>query len=94
MSNLNKLLNLAERGTRESKAEYAKQQGLLKGRERKRLQRGEPRHTQAEVTAFAKGYRDDLMASEPYHEVHQVLASALLDQARLDAWQAELGLVT
>lgn len=94
VDNLNKLLNLAERWTREFKAEYTKQQSILKGREQKRVQRGEPRHTQAEVTAFAEGYRDDLLASEPYHEVHQVLASALLEQARLDAWQTELGLVT
>lgn len=92
--NLNKLLNLTDRWTREFKMEYAKQQGILKGRERKRLQRGEPRHTQAEVTDFAEKYRDDLLASEPYHEVHRVLANALLDQARLDAWQTELGLVT
>ncbi len=94
VGNLNKLLNLTDRWTREFKAEYAKQQGILKGRERKRVQRGEPRHTQAEVTAFAEAYRDDLLASEPYHEVHHVLANALLEQARLDAWLAELGLVT
>ncbi len=94
VSNLNKLLNLTDRWTREFKMEYAKQQGILKGRERKRLQRGEPRHTQAEVTDFAENYRDDLLASEPYHEIHQILANALLDQARLDAWQTELGLVT
>lgn len=94
VGNLNRLLNLTDRWTREFKMEYAKQQGILKGRERKRLQRGEPRHTQAEVTVFAEAYRDDLLASEPYHEVHEVLANALLEQARLDAWQTELGLVT
>lgn len=94
VQNLDKLLNLTDRWTREFKAEYAKQQGTLKGRERKRLERGKPRHTQAEVTAFAEGYRDDLLATEPFHEVHQVLANALLEQARLDAWQTELGLLT
>lgn len=94
VSNLNKLLNLTDRWTREFKAEYAKQQGILKGRERKRLERGQPRHTQADVTTFAETYRDDLMDSEPFLEVHQVLANALLEQARLDAWQTELGLTT
>ncbi|MBK6744669.1 MAG: hypothetical protein IPG66_17600 [Hydrogenophilales bacterium] len=94
VGNLNRLLNLTDRWTREFKMEYAKQQGILKGRERKRLHQGEPRHTQAEVTAFAQDYLDDLFASEPFHEVHQVLANALLEQARLDAWQTELVQVT
>lgn len=40
VDNLNKLLNLADRWTREFKAEYAKQQGVLRGRERRRVSRG------------------------------------------------------
>lgn len=94
VGNLDKLLNLADRWTREFKAEYIKQQGILKGRERKRLQRGEPRQTQAEVTDFAQDYLDDLITSEPFHEVHHLLANAMLEQARLDSWQTELRQVT
>ena len=94
VGNLDKLLNLADRWTREFKAEYIKQQGILKGRERKRLQRGEPRQTQAEVIDFAQDYLDDLITSEPFHEVHHLLANAMLEQARLDSWQTELRQVT
>jgi len=93
VKNLDGLLNLSERWTREFKAEYSKQQGILKGTERKRLRLGQPRHSQAEVEAFAHRYREGLLESEPFHEVHRVLADALLEQARLAAWQTELGLL-
>jgi len=91
---LDALLNLSQRWTRELKAEYANQQGKLKRYEAQRLSRGQARHTQAEVEAFATSFRDGLLESEPNHEVHRLLGNALLEQARLAAWQTELGLVT
>lgn len=94
VGNLDGLLNLSRRWTRELKAEYAKQQGKLKRYEAQRLSRGQARHTQAEVEAFAASFRDGLLESEPNHEVHRLLGDALLEQARLVAWQTELGLVT
>jgi hypothetical protein len=93
VANLDKLLNLATRWTREFKAEYAKQQGVLIGREKKRKLKNQPGQSQADILAHIQTVQDDLLPSEPHHEVHSVLVSALLDQARLDAWQTELGLV-
>jgi len=92
--NLDGLLNLSRRWTRELKAEYANQQGKLKRYEAQRLSRGQARHTQAEVEAFAASFRDGLLESEPNHEMHRLLGDALLEQARLAAWQTELGLLT
>lgn len=92
--NLDALLNLSRRWTRELKAEYVNQQGKLKRYEAQRLSRGQARHTQAEVAAFAASFRDGLLESEPNHEVHRLLGDVLLEQARLAAWQTELGLVT
>lgn len=90
---LNKLLNLADRWTREFKAEYAKQQNVLRGRERRRIALGQARHSQAEIHAYVEQWQGDLLHSEPYHEVHQVLCTAALEPTRLAAWHAELALV-
>jgi hypothetical protein len=94
VENLNRLLNLTDRWTREFKAEYAKQQDVLRGRERRRLQRGENRHTQAEVLAYVQQWQGDLPSSEPHYEVHQTLCTAMLDPSRIAVWHDELGLVT
>ena len=93
VANLDKLLNLASRWTREFKAEYAKQQDVLLRREQGRKLKNQPGQTQADLLAHIQTAQDDLSPSEPHHEVHSVLLSALLDQARLAAWQTELGLV-
>ena len=92
VANLDKLLNLASRWTIEFKAEYAKQQDVLIRRERKRISRNEARHTSAEVQAHLQEVQGDLVPSEPNYEVHSVLCAAMLEQARLESWQAELGL--
>lgn len=92
VASLDKLLNLETRYNREFKAEYAKQQGVLIGRERRRLKRGEARHTQDEVLAHLQSVHDDLVPTEPHHEVRSVLCAAMLDKARLTSWQVELGL--
>lgn len=93
VDNLDRLLNLANRWTREFKAEYAKQQDVLRVRERKRVERGQARHSQLEIQTFVQQWQDDLIPSEPHHEVHHTLSMALLEPARLAAWHNELGLV-
>ena len=94
VDNLDKLLNLSDRWTREFKAEYLNQQGVLRQREQRRIDGGRARHTQAEVQGYIQQVRDDLVPSEPNHEVHQLLCVAMQEQARLAAWQTELGLVS
>lgn len=92
VANLDKLLNLGTRWTRELKAEYAKQQGVLIEREKRRIKRGEARHTQDEVLAHLQSVYDDLVPTEPHHEVRGILCAAMLDKARLASWQVELEL--
>lgn len=92
--NLDKLLNLTDRWTREFKAEFRKQQSVLIERERRRLSRGQPRHTQDEILAHLQTVQEDLLPTEPNYEVHNVLCSAMLEQSRLAAWQTELGLLS
>jgi hypothetical protein len=91
---LNRLLNLRDRWTSEFKQEYAGQQAVLSRRERIRIQSGQPRHTQAEVLQYLQQIQADLVPSKPHHEVHQVLCVEMLRQARLAAWQSELGLLS
>lgn len=91
--NIDKLLNLTARWTREFKAEYAKQKNVLLERERRRVKNGKPRHTQNEILAHLQSVQDNLVQSEPNYEVHNVLCEAMLDPTRLAAWQSELGLV-
>lgn len=77
VQNLNDLLNLSERWTREFKAEY---RGLQ--REAQRRQIGNVQALQQRLME----YRQDLSAAEPHHEIHALLAEALLDPARLQAF--------
>ena len=88
MANLDKLLNLATRWTREFKAEYAAQQESL----RRRIRAGLLACTKHDLEHHIQGERVALVPSEPHHEVHQALFAAILDQARLVSWQIELGL--
>jgi hypothetical protein len=92
VDNLDKLLNLAQRWTRAFKAEYANQQGRLRRTERQRRSEGLPPHTQAEIQAYIQNEQEKLLPTEPHHEIHMVLFAAMLDQARLASWTAELGL--
>lgn len=87
---LDALLNLGSRWTREFKAEYARHQGALIRRERRRLQSAQPRHTQADIQFYIQQWQADLIASEPHHEVYQALATALQEPSRLAAWHSEL----
>jgi hypothetical protein len=93
-ANLDALLNLSIRWTREFKAEYAKHQDALIRRERRRIQSVQPRHTQAEIQSYVQQWQEDLAFSEPHYEVHQALAAALREPARLAAWHSELSLLS
>jgi len=93
VNNLDNLLNLTSRWTIEFKAEYAKQQGILKRREKQRIRNNQPRHTQAEVQRFIQNQRNDLIDTEPNYTIHELLLSAMLEQARLASWQRELELI-
>lgn len=90
---LDALLNLANRWTREFKAEYAKHQDVLIRREQRLIQSAQARHTPAEILSYVQQWQADLVASEPHHEVHQALATALQEPSRLAAWHSELNLV-
>jgi hypothetical protein len=94
VNNLDGLLNLSSRWTREFKAEYAKQQDVLRGRERQRLALGQARHSLAEIQQHVQQWAADLSPSEPHHAVHSVLSHALMHPARTQAWLAELALIT
>ncbi|SDH55167.1 hypothetical protein SAMN05216603_11079 [Pseudomonas benzenivorans] len=91
--NLDGLLNLSSRWTREFKAEYASHQDVLIRREKRRIQSGQPRHTAVEILSYVQQWQADLAASEPHYEVRQALATALQEPSRLAAWHSELNLV-
>lgn len=93
VANIDNLLNLSVRWTREFKAEYLKQKKVLIEREKRRIRQGLPRHTSAEILAHLQQVNIDLVATEPHYEVHSTLLAALLVPARLTAWQTELGMV-
>lgn len=93
VTNLDGLLNLASRWTRAFKAEYANQQGVLRGREARRIREAKARHTSQELKAYVQQWADDLVQTEPDHEVHALLAQAMNEPARLKAWLAELAAV-
>lgn len=93
VTNLDSLLNLASRWTREFKSEYIKQQGELIKREQLRKKQGLPSFTQPEIHVHIQTKQAVLLSTEPHHEVHSALFSAMLDQARLASWQVELELL-
>lgn len=72
--NLDELLNLAERWTREFKAEYRRLQREVQRRGGMSVAQLQQRFTE---------YRDSLSPAEPHHEVHLQVAAAVLDPARL-----------
>jgi hypothetical protein len=77
VQNLDALLNLGQRWTREFKAEY------------RRLQREAQHRCRGNVPALQQrlmDYRQSLSAAEPHHELHALLADTLLNPARLHAF--------
>jgi hypothetical protein len=92
-SNLDGLLNLASRWTREFKAEYAKHQDVLRRSERRRVRAAQARHTLQEIGAYVQQWAEGLSPSEPHHEVHTTLGQTIIEPARMQAWLAELATV-
>lgn len=78
--NLDDLLNLRKRWSREFKAEYHRLQ-----REIQQTRQRRDDFTIDQLESRLIDYRDGLSASEPNHEVHSVVAEVLLDPARLHA---------
>ncbi|MGM9482052.1 hypothetical protein ACS5PN_12770 [Roseateles sp. NT4] len=92
-ANLDVLLNLASRWTREFKAEYAKHQDVLRRNESRRVRAAQARHTLQELGAYVQQWTGGLSPSEPHHEVHATLGQAMIEPARMQAWFAELATV-
>ncbi|MCP3142105.1 hypothetical protein [Pyxidicoccus xibeiensis] len=80
VSNLDTLLNLGERWTREFKAEYRRVQ-----REVEKLRKKQPGLTLDEVRLRLTDYRDRLSDAEPNVDVHRIVAETVLTPARLSA---------
>lgn len=81
VENLDGLLNLSQRWTREFKAEYIKKQREVEQR-RARGQVLDATSLRALLLDYSKG----LSAQEPNFEVHRVVAYALLESARTQAF--------
>lgn len=84
--NLNRLLKLEARWSKELRAEYRKVQRSL---ETQQVKKQAPL-TFVELYQSVFDWTEQLSQAEPNHEVHQVLAKALLEPARLLAWLTEL----
>lgn len=93
-ANLDRLLNLTERWTREFKAEHLKQRRKLMERERRRLEKGRVRQTHGEIEDYFQTELQELSAAEPHYQVYQVLFNAILEPCRLAAWKSELETVS
>lgn len=89
-TNLDGLLNLSSRWTREFKAEYVRHQDDLHRRERRRIELGQARYSLAEIEQHVETWSAGLSPSEPHHAVHTVLSQVLMQPARLQAWLSEL----
>jgi len=74
--NLDKLLDLTERWTRDFKAEYRRLQRDIQQRGGMSVAQLQQRFTE---------YRDGLSPAEPHHEIHLQVADAMLEPARLRA---------
>lgn len=92
--NLDALLNLTSRWTKEFKAKYFSHQDILIRRERRRIRREQARHTQGEIQSYIQQWQDDLNSGEPHYEVHHALGNALQEPNRLAAWFKELSFVS
>jgi len=90
VTNLDQLLNLTSRWTREFKLEYANHQDILRQRAQRRIKNGRERQTQADIRNYVQVWKDDLVPTKPHYEVHSLLSDALLEPARLASWATEL----
>jgi hypothetical protein len=85
VQNLDALLNLGQRWTREFKAEYRKVQRYIQVENRERHERGLPSMDAGELLHLLAKYRNEISDFEPNYEVHSVLGDMLLDLARQQA---------
>lgn len=76
VQNLDLLLNLSDRWTREFKAEYRRLQ--------REIQR-QGKMSAAQLHIHLSDYKNCLSPAEPHHEIHMQVAATLLDPARLSA---------
>lgn len=86
VENLDQVFNLKARWSKELRAEYLKVQRSL---ERRQAKSSAPL-TILQVDEALSNWANDLSASEPNHEVHQLLFQALQDPLRLLSWHSEL----
>lgn len=86
VKNLDALLNLGDRWTREFKAEYRRLQRELEMRAKRKRERLHAGLNENELQAHMAQYRDRLSRDEPYFEVHQRVVDAMLSPSRQQAF--------
>lgn len=86
VKNLDALLNLGARWTREFKAEYRRLQRELEMRAERKRERLHTGLNQNELQDHMAQYRDRLSRDEPYFEVHQRVVDAMLSPSRQQAF--------
>jgi len=86
VNNLNELLCLESRWTREFKAQYETVWGQVK----KLVRVHRLTATSAAIAGYIQTQQAALLQTEPHFHVHQLVLTAVLEPARLAAWEAEL----
>ena len=89
-ANLDSLLNLSRRWTREFKAQYVARQDDLRRFERKRVVTGQPKMSLLDLLNHVQAWAEALSPTEPHHEVHSVLGQALAERTRAEVLLADL----
>lgn len=85
VQNIDRLLNLGQRWTKEFKGEYQKMLREVEHHRTKRIENGQRPIEEVDLLEILTTYRDRLSDCEPDYEVHCVVAEALLDPARVQA---------
>ncbi|WP_221624102.1 hypothetical protein [Burkholderia stagnalis] len=93
-TNLDLLLNLSRRWTREFKAQYVARQDDLRRLERKRIAGGQAKMSLIDLQNRVQEWAESLSPTEPHTEVHRVLARALAQPTRAEALLADLASIT
>lgn len=84
--NLDKLMKLSERWTREFKAEYASRQKSL----RQLIEKGRLMRNEQDMRGKLHEYLDELDAERPGFEIHRQVLNCACEPDRLKAWISEL----
>ena len=85
VQNIDRLLNLGQRWTREFRGEYQKKYREVERYKAERAKHGQPPLGEADLREMLTIYRDRLSDRQPDFEVHRVVADVLLDPPRLQA---------